>query len=95
MEHNLPKHAQVAISHTGVGITHEEIQLRNMPLPLDYCYIPQTTEEKMISYVDLFYTKVHPSKLLYTRTPEKAKATVTKFGEQNGLIFDEWFTLFE
>jgi uncharacterized protein len=79
MKHGLANHAQVAISHTGVGITHEEIIARNMPLPLNYCYIPQNIEEKIISYADLFYTKAHSSKLLYIRTPEKARASVSKF----------------
>jgi uncharacterized protein len=95
MEHGLQKHAQVAISHTWVGITHQEITKKNMPLSLDYIYVPQTIEEKIISYADLFYSKANIEKLLIPNSIEKAKASVNKFWEQNWLIFDEWFALFE
>jgi uncharacterized protein len=95
MKHGLPNHAQVAISHTWVGISHEEIIARNIGLPLDHCYIPQTIEEKIISYADLYYSKAKIEKLLIAKSPEKARASVSKFWEQNGLIFDEWFSLFE
>jgi uncharacterized protein len=95
MEHGLPKHAQVAISHTGVGISHEEVRERNMPLSLEYIYMPQTIEEKIISYADLFYSKANIEKILVPNSIEKARASVTKFWEQNGIIFDERFTMFE
>jgi hypothetical protein len=50
-----------------------------MPLSLDYIYVPQTIEEKIISYADLFYSKANIEKLLIPNSIEKAKASVNKF----------------
>lgn len=44
-------------NHIGVGITKEEIEQRNLPLPAQD-YIPQTTEERLIAYADNFHSKV-------------------------------------
>lgn len=88
MHHNLPRHARVAISHTGVGIFHEQIRERNMPLPLEFDYFPHTIEEKIISYADLFYSKVE-SRVLYERSKEEARMSVSKFGDAYWKIFDE------
>ena len=55
---NLPKHALVAERHTGTGITIEQIEREELPIPeRDYC--PQSLEEKIICYADKFYSKSH------------------------------------
>ena len=53
-----PKHALVAERHTGTGITIEQIEREELPIPeRDYC--PQSLEEKIICYADKFYSKSH------------------------------------
>jgi uncharacterized protein len=93
MKHGFPKHARVALSHTGVGITHEQIITRGLPLPLDRSYIPETIEEKIISYADLFFSKT-PNKVLREKTKYEARASVAKFWEDHGVIFDQRTQLF-
>lgn len=88
MKHNLPRHARVAVSHTGVGIFPDEIVARHLPLPTHLEYTPQTLEEKIISYADLFFTKSLPQ-LLYERSSEEARASVSKFGAKHQELFDE------
>jgi uncharacterized protein len=52
----LPKHAQVAENHVGLGLSREEIINNKWPLPLKD-YYPETIAEKIIAYADLFYSK--------------------------------------
>ena len=53
-----PKHALVAERHTGTGITIEQVEREELPIPeRDYC--PQSLEEKIICYADKFYSKSH------------------------------------
>ncbi len=47
----LPKHARVAETHIGVGITREDIIKQGLPLPLKD-YVPTTKEEIIIAYAD-------------------------------------------
>ena len=54
----LEKHALVAERHTGTGITIEQVEREELPIPeRDYC--PQSLEEKIICYADKFYSKSH------------------------------------
>lgn len=54
----LDKHALVAERHTGTGITIEQVEREDLPIPLrDYC--PVSIEEKIICYADKFYSKSH------------------------------------
>ncbi|PIN68733.1 phosphohydrolase [Candidatus Woesearchaeota archaeon CG11_big_fil_rev_8_21_14_0_20_43_8] len=50
-EENLPEHALVAERHLGAGITVEDIDNNNLPIPRKE-YIPKTAEEKIITYAD-------------------------------------------
>jgi uncharacterized protein len=95
LDHNLPSHARVALTHTGVGIQKQEIIDNWLPLPVDLDYTPMSIEEKIISYADLYYSKSRYNQLLVAKTPAQARASVAKFGEAQGVIFDEWFALFE
>lgn len=52
----LPRHALVCERHTGAGLTVEDIERENLPLPRRDM-TPQTTEEKLICYADKFYSK--------------------------------------
>ena len=85
-----PDIARVCERHTGTGLTREEIEKQNLPLPHgDYC--PETTAEKVICYADKFYSKSHPDK---ERTVEQVEKSLEKFGEKGVHKFKEWNALF-
>lgn len=49
-------YARVAERHTGAGITIEDIDSQNLPLPRqDYC--PETMLERLVCYADKFFSK--------------------------------------
>ncbi|MBI5590455.1 MAG: HDIG domain-containing protein [Deltaproteobacteria bacterium] len=64
LEHaGLARHGLVCERHVGVGLTVEEIETRNLPVPLRDM-TPQTLEEQIICYADKFYSKnggTHPA----------------------------------
>ncbi len=49
----LTKYVRIAETHIGVGITKEDIEKQGLDLPLKN-FVPETTEEKIISYADNF-----------------------------------------
>ena len=75
-QEGLPKHALVAERHTGTGITIEQVEREELPIPLrDYC--PQTIEEKIICYADKFYSKSHLGEEVAL---SKVRANIWKYG---------------
>lgn len=55
-QNGLFKHALVCERHLGVGLKAEEIERRNLPLPVRDM-MPLSLEEKIICYADKFYSK--------------------------------------
>jgi len=51
IKEGLAKHARIAETHIGVGITKEDIEKQGLNLPLKD-FVPETTEEKIIAYAD-------------------------------------------
>lgn len=49
--------ARVAERHTGAGISPEDIDEMNLPLPKDAVLMPQTLLERLVCYADKFYSK--------------------------------------
>ena len=87
----LPKHALVAERHTGTGITIEQVEREELPIPeRDYC--PQSLEEKIICYADKFYSKTRPGT---ERTVVEAMRSLEKFGWDGVKRFQKWVDLFE
>jgi uncharacterized protein len=52
----LYRHALVCARHVGVGLSKENIQTQNLPLP-EIDMIPETLEEIIICYADKFFSK--------------------------------------
>ena len=50
-EEGLPRHARVCERHTGAGLTREQIEKRQLPLPPGD-YLPETLEEQLVCYAD-------------------------------------------
>ena len=79
----LPRHASVAERHTGTGITVEQIEREELPIPeRDYC--PQSLEEKIICYADKFYSKSHLGEEVDIN---KIKYNIWKYGHA---AFQRW-----
>ena len=89
----LPRHARVCERHTGTGLTAAEIMHQKLPLP-HRDMLPESLEETIICYADLFY-----SKNIQDRGREKSPAEVRQglvlYGQEKGEVFDKWFKLFE
>ncbi len=90
----LDRHALVAERHTGVGLIEEEIESENLPLPARD-FLPETTEEKIISYADLFFSKSSREILFHEKSIAEVEETLRKFGEDKVVKFREWVKMFE
>ena len=104
----LVRHAQVCERHTGTGLTREQIERQQLPLPLppptsqngsgyaptadDEPYVPHELEEKVVCYADKFYSKSHPERVL---TVAQAAQSLERFGHRGVRIFLEWAAMFE
>ena len=72
----LERHALVAERHTGTGITIEQVEREELPIPeRDYC--PRSLEEKIICYADKFYSKSHLGEEVAL---SKVKANIWRYG---------------
>ncbi|NDV79240.1 HDIG domain-containing metalloprotein [Dysgonomonas sp. 511] len=85
-----PKHALVCERHTGVGLTKEDIEMQNLPLP-HRDMVPLSIEEKLICFSDCFFSK---TKLGKEKTTDEIKAGFARFGEDKVRQFEEWERLF-
>lgn len=85
-----PKHARVCERHTGTGITIEQIENQNLPLPLRD-FRPETMEEQLICFADKFFSKTH---LETTASVEKIQKKLAKYGQQSVDTFNKWVKLF-
>ena len=87
----LPRHARVCERHTGAGITRQQIESKQLPLPLQD-FLPETMEEKVICYADKFFSKSHPDRV---RTVEQAARSLSNFGSDGVERFMQWAAMFE
>ncbi|MFD3893034.1 HD domain-containing protein [Streptomyces cellulosae] len=69
--------------HTGVGLTREDVERQNLPLP-PADYLAETPEERLVMYADKFHSKSHPYRFL---TPDAYAAHVRRFGEEKVTAF--------
>lgn len=88
----LPHHGLICERHIGVGLTVDDIKRQNLPLPLRDM-VPVTTEEKIVAYADLFFSK-KPSKLTVEKTVETVRQELARFGAEKLVILDEWIREF-
>ncbi len=89
----LPRHARVCERHTGVGLSAAEIKKQRLPLPIRDM-LPETLEEKIICYADLFFSK-NPHDRKREKSAVEVRDTLLHYGEEKGYIFDRWHRQFE
>jgi len=86
----LEAHALVCERHTGTGLTLQDIERQNLPLPyMDMS--PQSIEEQLICFADKFFSKNH---LDTERTPSEARDKLLRFGDDSLARFDKWCEMF-
>ncbi len=85
-----PRHARVCERHTGAGLSLQEIEKSNLPLP-HHDFLPETLEEQLVCYADKFFSKTH---LDVEKTIPQARKSLAKFGEDGLERFDRWTKLF-
>lgn len=84
-------YALVAERHTGSGLTHKEILERDLPLPLNRTYMPESLLEKLICYADCFWSKTRPDEKKYL---ERVRASISKHGTKALNRFEALHSLF-
>jgi uncharacterized protein len=91
-QEGLPRHALVCERHIGVGLTIEDIIRQGLPLP-QRDMSPLSTEEEIVCFADLFYSK-SPGRITHQKSPEKVRKKLAAFGEIKAHIFDRWMEQF-
>lgn len=86
----LSRHALVCERHVGVGITLENIEKNNLPLP-KRDMTPQSIEEKIICLADKFFSK---KELLSEKTIEEIKSEAAGHGPENARRIEELLKIF-
>lgn len=87
----LPKHALVCERHTGLGLSQEWIEKRNLPVP-HRDMKPVSIEEQIICYTDKYYSKSRPENELPV---EKILKKLGKYDESQVSLFRSWMERFE
>ena len=85
-----PQHALVCERHTGAGLSLSQILEQNLPIPHREM-VPVSLEEQVICFADKFYSKTHLDK---EKTVEKARKSLSRYGEEGVKRFDNWCELF-
>jgi uncharacterized protein len=86
-----PRHAIVCETHVGVGLSIDDIEKNNFPIP-KRDMIPITLEEKIVCLADKFFSKNNDP--LKEKPLPKVREFISKFGEDKLRQFDEWVRLF-
>jgi len=88
----LPQHALVCERHIGVGLGIEDIEAQGLPLPHREMR-PQTLEEQIVAYADLFFSK-QPDGPGGPRPIAQIRNKLAKFGADKVAVFDQWHARF-
>lgn len=81
-----PRHALVCERHTGAGLSLDEIEAQNLPVPHREM-LPVSMEEQVICFADKFFSKTH---LDVEKSVEKARKSLQRYGEAGLRRFDGW-----
>lgn len=92
-EEGWPRHARVCERHIGIGLTAAEIRQQNLDLPCRDM-LPETLEEQIICYADLFYSKGKKHRHR-EKNPEQVRKSLAKFGTEKIKVFNDWQRRFE
>ena len=80
------RHSMVCERHTGAGLSLQSIQAQNLPVPHREM-VPVSLEEQVICFADKFFSK---TRLDSEKSVEKALKSISKYGEEGVLRFNDW-----
>ena len=86
----LPQYALVCERHTGTGLSLKMIEEQNLPVP-HKDFLPVSTEEQLICFADKFFSK---TKLNKEKKINKIEESLSRYGEDTVLRFNQWCKLF-
>ena len=81
-----PRHALVCERHTGAGLSLDSIIRKNLPIP-HRNMLPLSLEEQVVCFADKFFSKTHLDR---EKTVEKALKSISKYGKEGVVRFNEW-----
>jgi uncharacterized protein len=87
-----PRHALVCERHIGVGLSAAAIVAQHLPLPIRDM-IPETLEEIIITYADLFFSKGE-QELTQEKSVERVRQSLARHGAENLATFERWHAHF-
>ena len=85
-EEGYPRHAMVCERHTGAGLSLQSIMAQNLPVPHREM-VPVSLEEQVICFADKFFSKTH---LDTEKSVERALKSISKYGEEGIIRFNNW-----
>jgi uncharacterized protein len=91
-QEGLPRHALVAERHVGVGLSKEDIIWQELPLP-HRDMLPETLEEQVICWADLFFSKKR-NYLWQEFSIKEIETSLSRYGERKIQVFREWLSFF-
>ena len=85
-----PHHALVCERHTGAGLSLDEIERQQLPIP-HRDMRPVSLEEQVVCFADKFFSK---TKLDKEKSVEKALKSLLKHGDEGVGRFEHWCEIF-
>ncbi len=85
-----PRHALVCERHTGAGMSLESILRQELPVP-HRDMVPVSLEEQVVCFADKFFSKTHLDR---EKPIEKALKSISRFGEDGIVRFNQWCEMF-
>ena len=85
-----PRHALVCERHTGAGLSLDEIERQQLPVPRRDMR-PVSLEEQVVCFADKFFSK---TKLDKEKSVEKALKSLLKHGDEGVGRFEHWCEIF-
>ena len=80
-----PRHALVCERHTGAGMSLQSILDQQLPVP-HRDMLPVSLEEQVVCFADKFFSKTHLDR---EKSPEKVLKSISRFGEEGVLRFND------
>lgn len=87
------RHAMVCERHVGAGLSIDDINKFNLPLPKRNM-VPVSLEEQIVCYADKFYSKKLGQKI-EALSIEAVVEKIENYGPEQALRFKSWVDLFE
>ena len=81
-----PRHALVCERHTGAGMSLQSILAQDLPVPHREM-VPVTLEEQVVCFADKFFSK---TRLEGEKSIERALKSISRFGEEGIVRFNDW-----